>query len=143
MSRSWSDTLRDLREAERLARSLEGTAPGVVALEGGGDALASLAALAVSAKDRELGAVLVSRVQRIAHAARPFSPHELADLLVGDEHRAVEAAIMEVEEIAQRAILDDRAFESGRASPVGSLALALRARDRAALGADEIQDEDV
>lgn len=41
-SRSWSDTLRDLREAERLARSLEGTAPGVVALEGGGDALVSL-----------------------------------------------------------------------------------------------------
>lgn len=26
-SRSWSDTLRDLREVERLARSLEGTAP--------------------------------------------------------------------------------------------------------------------
>ena len=41
-SRSWSDTLRDLREAERLARSLENTAPGVVALEGGGDALVRL-----------------------------------------------------------------------------------------------------
>lgn len=41
-SRSWSDTLRDLREAERLARSLEGTAPGIVALEGGGDALVRL-----------------------------------------------------------------------------------------------------
>lgn len=37
--RSWSDTLRDLRAAEALARSLEETAPGVVALEGGGDAL--------------------------------------------------------------------------------------------------------
>lgn len=42
MSRSWFDTLRDLREAERLARSLEGTAPGVVALEGGGDMLVRL-----------------------------------------------------------------------------------------------------
>lgn len=42
MSRSWSDTLRDLREAERLARSLDATAPGVVALEGGGDALVRL-----------------------------------------------------------------------------------------------------
>lgn len=42
VSRSWSDTLRDLREAERLARSLEGTAPGVVALEGGGDMLVCL-----------------------------------------------------------------------------------------------------
>lgn len=37
--RSWSDTLRDLRAAEALARSLEKTARGVVALEGGGDAL--------------------------------------------------------------------------------------------------------
>lgn len=42
MSRSWSDTLRDLREAERLARSLEATAPGVVAIEGGGDTLVRL-----------------------------------------------------------------------------------------------------
>lgn len=41
-SRSWSDTLRDLREAGRLAGSLEETAPGVVALEGGGDALVRL-----------------------------------------------------------------------------------------------------
>jgi hypothetical protein len=41
-SRSWSDTLRDLREVERLARSLEGTAPGIVALEGGGGELVSL-----------------------------------------------------------------------------------------------------
>lgn len=39
MARSWSDTLRDLRAAEHLARSLEGTAPGAVALEGGGDEL--------------------------------------------------------------------------------------------------------
>lgn len=38
-SRSWSDTLRDLREAARLARSLEETAAGTVALEGGGDEL--------------------------------------------------------------------------------------------------------
>ena len=38
--RSWADTLRDLREAESLARRLEDTAPGVVVvLYGGGDAL--------------------------------------------------------------------------------------------------------
>jgi len=40
--RSWSDTLRDLREAGRLARSLEGTAPGTAALYGGGDELVRL-----------------------------------------------------------------------------------------------------
>lgn len=39
MSRSWAETLRDLREADDLARRLDDTAPGTVALEGGGDAL--------------------------------------------------------------------------------------------------------
>lgn len=127
---------RDSLGSERRSRLIQ-------QLEHSGDAeLASLAALAVSAKDRELGAVLVSRVQRIPYAARPFSPHELADFLVGDEHRAVQAAIMEVEEIAQRAILDDRAFETGRASPEGSVGIALRARERVALNATEIQDKE-
>jgi hypothetical protein len=102
--------------------------------------LASLAALAVSAKDRELAAVLASQVGRLPHAKRPFSPHELADLLVGDEHRAVQSAIMEVGELAQRALLDDRAFETGR--PVDRVGLALRARDRSALGAGELPDEE-
>lgn len=124
---------RDSLGSERRSRLMQ-------QLEHSGDAeLASLAALAVSEKDRELGAVLVSRVQRIAHGSRPFSPHELADLLMGDEHRAVQAAIMEVEDIAQRAVLDDRAFETGRAS--GGIGLALRAHDRAALNAPEIRDE--
>jgi hypothetical protein len=40
--RSWSEALRDLREAERLARSAEATAPGAVALAGGGDELVRL-----------------------------------------------------------------------------------------------------
>lgn len=104
--------------------------------------LASLAALAVSTKDRELGAVLASQVGRMPHGERPFSPHELADHLVGEEHRAVQGAIMEVSELAQRVILDDRVFETGRPSADGGIALALRARERAALGADEIQDEE-
>lgn len=102
--------------------------------------LASLAALAVSSKDRELAAVLASQVGRMPHAERPFSLHELADLLVGEEHRAVQAAIMEVGELVQRALLDDRQFETGRA--VDRVGLALRARDRSALGAAELPDEE-
>lgn len=100
--------------------------------------LASLAALAVSTKDRELGAVLASRVGQMPHGERPFSPQELADHLMGEEHRAVTAAIMEVSELAQRALLDDREFETGR--PADRVGLALRARDRAALDAGEIPD---
>ncbi|WP_378774311.1 hypothetical protein [Methylopila musalis] len=102
--------------------------------------LASLAALAVSSKDRELAAVLASQVGRMPHGERPFSPHELADLLVGDEHRAIQAAIMEVGELTQRSLLDDRQFETGR--PVDRVGLALRARDRSALGAAELPDEE-
>ncbi len=112
-------------------------------IEHSGDAeLASLAAFAVSAKDRELGAVLAGRVQRMPHSERPFSPQELADLLVGDEYRSVQAAIMEVDELTQRAILEDRAFENGRASGVGAVQVALMNRDRAAIGADPIQVEE-
>jgi len=95
--------------------------------------LESLAALAVSAKDRELAASLVSRVNRIPHAERPFSAQDLADLVVGDEYRAVQAAIMEIEDIAERSMIEDRAFETGRRPAVRSIGLALRARDRAEL----------
>ncbi len=70
-------------------------------------------------------------------AERPFSPQELAEHLIGDDHLAVTAAIMEVGEPAQQAILDDREFEQGR--PVDRISLALR--DRAALNAPDIQDD--
>lgn len=50
------------------------------------------------------------------------------------------AAITEVEEIADRAIAEDRAFETGRASPERAVGLALRARDRAALDASDLAD---
>ena len=125
---------RDSLGSERRSRLMQ-------QLEFSGDAeLASLAALAVSSKDKELGAVLVQRVQRMPHASRPFSVNELADLIVGDEHRSIQSAIMEVEDLTQRALLDDRAFETGRGSAQGEIALALRARDRADLGAPEIVD---
>ncbi len=104
-------------------------------IEHSGDVeLSSLAALAASTKDRELAAVLVARVNRMPHAERPFSPQELADRIVGDEYRAVQAAILEVEDIADRAMIEDRAFETGRNPAERTIGLALRARDRAELG---------
>ena len=43
MSRSWRDTLRDLRAVRALARSLEETAPDIVkVMEGGGEVLVRL-----------------------------------------------------------------------------------------------------
>lgn len=96
--------------------------------------LASLAAFAVSAKDRELAAALVTRVNRIPFGERPFAPQELADAIVGDDYRAIHAAIGEVESMAERALIEDRAFETGRPSGERMISLALRQRDRAGLG---------
>jgi hypothetical protein len=134
--------MRDNLGSERRSRLIQ-------QLEHSGSVeLASLAALAASSKDRELGAVLVSRVNRMPHGERPFSAQELADLIVGDEFRAVQAAVMEVEDIAGRAMLEDRAFETGRAVGESTIGLALRGRERAELGVaddalDTIADQEI
>lgn len=98
--------------------------------------LASLAALAASTGDREMGAALVSRVNRMEAADRPFSPHALADALVGAEHRDVTAAIMEVERTAEEAAHADTAFETGRPSPTRTIQAAIMRREEATVGAD-------
>jgi hypothetical protein len=53
----------------------------------------------------------------------------------------VQAAVMEVAEIAQRAMNDDRAFDTGRPNGAGAIAVALMARDRLALGAAELPEQ--
>lgn len=98
--------------------------------------LASLAALAASTGDRVMGAALVSRVSRLDPSDRPFSPHALADALVGAEHRDVTAAILEVERIAEEAAHADTAFETGRASSVRTIQAAIMRCEQAAVGAD-------
>jgi hypothetical protein len=98
--------------------------------------LASLASLAASTGDREMGAALVSRVNRLDPADRPFSPHALADALVGAEHRDVTAAILEVERLAEESAHADTAFETGRASSVRTIQAAIMRREQAAVGAD-------
>jgi hypothetical protein len=98
--------------------------------------LASLAALAASTGDRELGAALVSRVNRMEASDRPFSPHALADALVGAEHRDITAAILEVERLAEEAAHADSAFESGRANPTRTIQAAILRREQVAVGAD-------
>lgn len=98
--------------------------------------LASLAALAASTGDKEMGAALISRVNRMDAGDRPFSPHALADALVGAEHRDITAAIMEVERIAEEAAHADTAFEIGKPSSVRTIQAAIMRREQAAIGAD-------
>jgi hypothetical protein len=102
----------------------------------GSTELAGLAALAASTGDKEMGAALISRVNRLDPGDRPFSPHALADALVGADHRDITAAIMEVERLAEEAAHADTAFETGKPSSVRTIQAAIMRREQAAIGAD-------
>jgi hypothetical protein len=98
--------------------------------------LASLAEFAAATKDKELGAALCTRVSDLAPNERPFSSRELADALVGEEHRRVTAALMELDRLTQEAAHADSAFERGAANPVRSIRIARMKQVEAAVGAD-------
>lgn len=98
--------------------------------------LAALAAFAAATKDKELGAVLCARVSDLMPQERPFSRQELAEALVGDEHRAVTQALMEIDRLAEETAHADTAFERGASSPLRTLNVARMKRDEAAIGAD-------
>lgn len=104
--------------------------------------LASLAEFAAATKDKELGAALCARVSGLAPNERPFSSHGLADALVGEEHRRVTAALMEVDRLAQEAAHADSAFERGAANPVRSIRIARMKQAEAAVGADLVNLDD-
>jgi hypothetical protein len=98
--------------------------------------LASLASYAAATKDKELGAALCTRVSMLPVHDRPFSAHELADALVGDEHRRVTQAVMEVERIAIETLHSDSAFETGKTNLTRNLQTAFMRREEEAVGAD-------
>lgn len=84
-----------------------------------------LAMLAIATKDAVLGAAIQSVNDRLPRRDRPISSVELADALVGDEARAVSAAIAAVKNAAQRAIILNREFEAGKVRPIDRIKLAL------------------
>jgi hypothetical protein len=84
-----------------------------------------LAMLAVATKDVVLGAAIQSVNDRLPRRDRPVSSAELADALVGEEARAVSAAVAAIRDAAQRAIVANREFESGRTRSVDRVKLAL------------------
>jgi hypothetical protein len=98
--------------------------------------LASLAAFAAATKDKELGAALCTRVSMLPVHDRPFSAHELADALVGEDHRRVTQAILETERIAIETLHSDSAFETGRTNLARTLQTAIMRREEQAVGAD-------
>ncbi len=104
--------------------------------------LASLAEFAAATKDNELGAALCARVSDLAPNERPFSSRDLADALVGEEHRRVTAALMELDRLTQEAAHADSAFERGAANPVRSIRIARMKQAEAAVGADLVNLDD-
>jgi hypothetical protein len=91
--------------------------------------LTQMATLATATGDKVLGAALVSIIDRMPAKSRPFSAGALADRLVGDEFRRVQAAIAAVRHAAQRSIVRNRALESGKAQTLDRLKLALSQKE--------------
>lgn len=87
--------------------------------------LTNMAQFAATTGNKVLGAALVSIIDRMPAKARPFSAADLADRLVGEETRAMQAAIATIRTAAQRALVRNREWERGRASPLDKIKLAL------------------
>jgi hypothetical protein len=120
---------------ERRSRLIEQLA------SSGPSELGSLAALAASTKDYELAAALCSRVSELPRGQRPFSAHDLADALMGDDFREVNKSILEADRLTLEALSEDGTFETGRASNRG-VKLALMKREEEAFDAIEDDPED-
>ena len=103
--------------------------------------LASLAELAAATKDLELGAALCSRLADVPRDKRPFSSAELADAMLGEKHRTVAQALMEIERLAIEAVHDDAAFETGNPNSHRAVSLAMMRRAEEKVGG-ELPDED-
>lgn len=88
-----------------------------------------LAMLAIATKDAVLGAAIQSVNDRLPRRDRPLSSAELAAALVGEETRAVQAAIAAIRHSVQSAINANRALEMGRANPVDRVKLALQSKE--------------
>lgn len=100
-------------------------------LQGAGPVeLRQMALFAASTGNVVMGAAIVSIIDRVPRKDRPFSAADLAERLVGEETRKVQAAIAAVRHAAQAAIVRNRAWEAGRASGLDRLKLALNNPNR-------------
>ncbi len=123
----WSSPVAVLARAglgtpERTNYQQQLTGSGIVELK-------NAALLAAATNNKVLGAALIAVIDRMPARSRPFSAHDLADRLVGEEVRSVQSAIAAVKTAAQRAINRNREWEAGRTRPLDRLKLALREKD--------------
>jgi len=108
------------QERTNFQRQLDGS--GIVDLR-------NAALLAVATDNKVMGAAIVAILDRMPARSRPFSAQDLADKLVGEETRGVQAAIAAVKQATQRAINRNREYETGRVRPLDRVKLALNKKD--------------
>jgi len=95
--------------------------------------LSSLAAFASTMGDREMAAALVSRVNQMPAKERPFRPQDLANVMVGEEFREIDLAMIETERLLVEALDADRSFDTGKPSNRTTVKSALMKRNEDAL----------
>lgn len=99
--------------------------------------LTHLAQFAVSTKNLELAAAIVSRLDRLTTSQRPFNAVELAQAMELDEHRKGSEALKVADQRLQQILVAIRAWKVDKANPLNAVALALRARE---LDADVVRE---
>lgn len=99
-------------------------------VEGIGPAeLAHLGQFAVSTRNSELAAAIVSRLDTMEARSRPFGAVELATALGLDEHRKGSEAIKIADARLQSIVIAIRAWKAGTSNPLNTVALALRNKE--------------
>lgn len=89
----------------------------------------NMAAIAISRHDLTLGAALMAVVERMPRRDRPFAVAELAQRLVGDRHEKLTKAVARLRNSAQRTIIRNREFESGRRQLLARVSNALSSKE--------------
>ena len=94
----------------------------------GPEELRHLAIFAAATSNQELAAALVTRVDRLPVAQRPFSRKDLADHLVGNELREVRLALANAQLAAVEGLDADGRFETGEKNPHRTMEIAMLRR---------------
>jgi hypothetical protein len=91
--------------------------------------LSTYARFAIARGDRLLGAAVLSRLDSLPRDGRPFSAHDFAEKLVGEDHRKLTDAAKRARLLLETAVAANNELATGRPDSNGKIARALRARE--------------
>lgn len=129
--------LRKTIGSEARSRYLEQTE------HSGSEELRHLSMLAAATGNLDLAAALVTRVERLPVADRPFSRKDLADHMVGEELREVRLALANAQLSGAEGLDADTRFETGQSSAQRTMELSMmRKRIAQEFAIDEPEGDD-